>query len=68
VGFAYTRLGAFLGLGLSSISADLFLLRTFLMKADIPLSAHNGVGSSTGTSGALDALDAVMLGTRGGAV
>jgi hypothetical protein len=45
VDFTDTRLGAFLGLGPSSISADLFLLAGFLVEADIALSAQNGVGS-----------------------
>lgn len=43
--FTDTRLGAFLGLGASSISADLFLLTEYLVEADIALSAQNGVGS-----------------------
>ena len=45
--FTDTRLGAFLGLGASSISADLFLLTEFLVKADISLSAQNCVGGRT---------------------
>jgi hypothetical protein len=45
VDFTDTRLGAFLGFGSSSTSADLFLLTEFLVEADIALSAQNGVGS-----------------------
>ena len=58
--FTDTRLGVFLGLWASPLSADLFLLPELLVKADIALSEQKGGWKAE--RGVFDALDTDSLG------